>query len=126
MIRRPPESTLTDTLMPYTTLIRSKVAEGIGYPVLVKAAAGGGGRCMKVVPDAGSLETLIAQARSEAKSAFGDDTVYLEKYLGNPRHIEFQVFGDGNGHAVHMGRSEERRVGKECVRTCRSRWSPYH
>src|SRR3546814_7275064 len=58
---------------------------------------------LKVVPDAASLETLIAQARSEAKSAFGDDTVYLEKYLGNPRHIEFQVFGDGNGHAVHMG-----------------------
>src|SRR3546814_7510373 len=69
----------------------------------LKAAAGGGGRGMKVVPDAASLETLIAQARSEAKSAFGDDTVYLEKYLGNPRHIEFQVFGDGNGHAVHMG-----------------------
>src|SRR3546814_3232389 len=80
-----------------------KVADEIGYPVLVKAAAGGGGRGMKVVPDAASLETLIAQARSEAKSAFGDDTVYLEKYLGNPRHIEFQVFGDGNGHAVHMG-----------------------
>src|SRR3546814_16991712 len=58
---------------------------------------------MKGVPDAASLETLIAQARSEAKSAFGDDTVYLEKYLGNPRHIEFQVFADGNGHAVHMG-----------------------
>src|SRR3546814_5131879 len=58
---------------------------------------------MKVLPDAASLETLIAQARSEAKSAFSDDTVYLEKYLGNPRHIEFQVFGDGNGHAVHMG-----------------------
>ena len=80
-----------------------KVAEEIGYPVLVKAASGGGGRGMKVVPNADQLETLIAQARSEAKSAFGDDTVYLEKYLGNPRHIEFQVFGDGNGHAVHMG-----------------------
>src|SRR3546814_10712273 len=59
--------------------------------------------CSSDLPDAASLETLIAQARSEAKSAFGDDTVYLEKYLGNPRHIEFQVFGDGNGHAVHMG-----------------------
>ncbi len=81
----------------------ARVADEIGYPVLVKAASGGGGRGMKVVPDGSQLETLIAQARSEAKAAFGDDTVYLEKYLGNPRHIEFQVFGDGNGKAVHMG-----------------------
>ncbi|NTZ42435.1 acetyl-CoA carboxylase biotin carboxylase subunit [Altererythrobacter sp. SALINAS58] len=80
-----------------------EIAAQIGYPVLVKAASGGGGRGMKVVPDESQLESLMSQARNEAKSAFGDDTVYLEKYLGNPRHIEFQIFGDGRGHAVHLG-----------------------
>ncbi|NCP17713.1 MAG: acetyl-CoA carboxylase biotin carboxylase subunit [Erythrobacter sp.] len=80
-----------------------RIAAEIGYPVLVKAASGGGGRGMKVVPEESQLETLMSQAKSEAKSAFGDDTVYLEKYLGNPRHIEFQVFGDGNGNAIHLG-----------------------
>jgi acetyl-CoA carboxylase, biotin carboxylase subunit len=79
------------------------VAAAIGYPVLIKAASGGGGRGMKVVPDESQLETLMAQAGAEAKAAFGDDTVYMEKYLGNPRHIEFQVFGDGRGNAVHLG-----------------------
>ena len=80
-----------------------KLAAEIGYPVLIKAASGGGGRGMKVVPDESQLETLMAQAGSEAKAAFGDATVYMEKYLGNPRHIEFQVFGDGNGQAIHLG-----------------------
>ena len=80
-----------------------RIAAEIGYPVLVKAASGGGGRGMKVVPAEDQLETLMSQAKSEAKSAFGDDTVYLEKYLGNPRHIEFQVFGDGKGGAIHLG-----------------------
>ncbi|MEZ5709450.1 MAG: acetyl-CoA carboxylase biotin carboxylase subunit [Blastomonas sp.] len=81
----------------------AKVADKIGYPVLIKAASGGGGRGMKVVDSPDKLETMIAQARSEAKAAFGDATVYMEKYLGNPRHIEFQVFGDGNGSAIHLG-----------------------
>ncbi|PZT87386.1 MAG: acetyl-CoA carboxylase biotin carboxylase subunit [Citromicrobium sp.] len=80
-----------------------EVANAIGYPVLVKAASGGGGRGMKVVPDEESLESLMSQAKSEAKAAFGDDTVYIEKYLGNPRHIEFQIFGDGRGKAIHLG-----------------------
>ena len=80
-----------------------RMAEEIGYPVLIKAASGGGGRGMKVVPDADSLESLMGQASSEAAAAFGDPTVYMEKYLGNPRHIEFQVFGDGNGNAIHLG-----------------------
>ena len=80
-----------------------KLAEEIGYPVLIKAASGGGGRGMKVVPEEGQLESLMSQAASEARSAFGDDTVYMEKYLGNPRHIEFQVFGDGRGGAIHLG-----------------------
>jgi acetyl-CoA carboxylase biotin carboxylase subunit len=80
-----------------------EMAAQIGYPVLIKAASGGGGRGMKVVPEEDQLESLMSQAASEARSAFGDDTVYMEKYLGNPRHIEFQVFGDGNGHAIHLG-----------------------
>ena len=78
-------------------------AREIGYPVLIKAASGGGGRGMKVVPDEDQFESLMSQAKSEAKAAFGDDTVYMEKYLGNPRHIEFQIFGDGNGNAIHLG-----------------------
>ncbi|MEA3033996.1 MAG: acetyl-CoA carboxylase, biotin carboxylase subunit, partial [Sphingomonadales bacterium] len=80
-----------------------EVANAAGYPVIVKAASGGGGRGMKVVRSEDELEAQISQARSEAKNAFGDDTVYIEKYLGDPRHIEFQVFGDGEGKAVHLG-----------------------
>jgi acetyl-CoA carboxylase biotin carboxylase subunit len=79
------------------------LAERIGYPVLIKAASGGGGRGMKVVQSADELESQMGQARSEAKAAFGDATVYMEKYLGNPRHIEFQIFGDGKGEAIHLG-----------------------
>ena len=79
------------------------VAAETGYPLIVKAASGGGGRGMKVVRSADELEAQMMQARTEAKNAFGDDTVYIEKYLGDPRHIEFQVFGDGNGKAVHLG-----------------------
>jgi acetyl-CoA carboxylase biotin carboxylase subunit len=78
-------------------------AEKIGYPVLVKAAAGGGGRGMKVANDKQELAQAIVGARTEAKAAFGDDTVYLEKYLQKPRHIEIQVFGDGKGEAIHLG-----------------------
>jgi len=80
-----------------------RMAEEIGYPVLIKAASGGGGRGMKVVPDPSGLESLMGQASSEAAAAFGDPTVYMEKYLGNPRHIEFQIFGDGKGNAIHLG-----------------------
>jgi acetyl-CoA carboxylase, biotin carboxylase subunit len=79
------------------------IARDIGYPVIIKAASGGGGRGMKVVNSEEELETQMMQAGTEAKAAFGDATVYLEKYLGNPRHIEFQIFGDGNGNAVHLG-----------------------
>jgi len=80
-----------------------KIAIGIGFPVLVKAAAGGGGRGMKVARTADDLSTALATARSEAKAAFGDDAVYLEKYLEKPRHIEIQVLGDGKGNAIHLG-----------------------
>ena len=78
-------------------------AEKIGYPVLVKAASGGGGRGMKVANDSHELAQAIVSARTEAKAAFGDDTVYLEKYLQKPRHIEIQVLGDGQGRAIHLG-----------------------
>ncbi len=80
-----------------------KLASEVGYPVLIKAASGGGGRGMKVVEADKQLESLMSQAAAEARSAFGDDTVYLEKYLADPRHIEFQVFGDGEGNAIHLG-----------------------
>ena len=80
-----------------------RIAAEIGYPVIIKAASGGGGRGMKVCESEVQLETLMKQAGTEAKSAFGDDTVYMEKYLGDPRHIEFQIFGDGNGNAIHLG-----------------------
>ncbi|MGV6876124.1 acetyl-CoA carboxylase biotin carboxylase subunit [Pseudochelatococcus sp. B33] len=80
-----------------------RIAADIGFPVLVKAAAGGGGRGMKVARDAASLSDALATARMEAKAAFGDDSVYLEKYLEKPRHIEIQVIGDGRGGAVHLG-----------------------
>ncbi len=79
------------------------IAAEIGYPVIIKAASGGGGRGMKVCTQEDQLETLMKQAGSEAKAAFGDATVYIEKYLGNPRHIEFQIFGDGRGEAIHLG-----------------------
>jgi acetyl-CoA carboxylase biotin carboxylase subunit len=79
------------------------VAEEAGYPVIVKATAGGGGRGMKLARSRDELETAFRTARTEAKAAFGNDEVYIEKYLGNPRHIEIQVFGDGKGNAVHLG-----------------------
>ncbi|MFN6980189.1 MAG: ATP-grasp domain-containing protein, partial [Gemmobacter sp.] len=79
------------------------VAGAIGYPVIVKATAGGGGRGMKVAASADELDIAFRTARSEAKAAFGNDEVYIEKYLQRPRHIEIQVFGDGRGRAVHLG-----------------------
>jgi acetyl-CoA carboxylase, biotin carboxylase subunit len=80
-----------------------RIGAEIGYPVLVKAAAGGGGRGMKVAHNAEELPGAISTAKAEAKAAFGDDAVYLEKYLQKPRHIEIQVLGDGQGRAIHLG-----------------------
>jgi acetyl-CoA carboxylase biotin carboxylase subunit len=77
-------------------------ADKIGYPVLVKAAAGGGGKGMRVVENEADLQDAVEGARREAKSAFGDETVYLEKYLRKPRHIEVQVMADGDGNTVHL------------------------
>jgi acetyl-CoA carboxylase, biotin carboxylase subunit len=81
----------------------TKIANEIGYPVLIKASAGGGGRGMKGARAAADLPTALSTARSEAKAAFGDDAVYIEKYLEKPRHIEIQVLGDGKGKAIHLG-----------------------
>src|SRR5262249_29406139 len=80
-----------------------RVAKDMGFPVLVKAAAGGGGRGMKGARTPDDVDIAMRTARAEAKAAFGDDSVYLEKYLERPRHIEVQVFGDGKGNAVHLG-----------------------
>jgi acetyl-CoA carboxylase biotin carboxylase subunit len=79
------------------------LARQIGYPLMLKAAAGGGGRGMRVVAEESELATALMSARAEAKAAFGDDTLYLEKYLARPRHIEIQVLGDGKGRVIHLG-----------------------
>jgi acetyl-CoA carboxylase, biotin carboxylase subunit len=80
-----------------------RIATEMGYPVLIKAAAGGGGRGMKIARSEADIATAFATARAESKAAFGDDAVYIEKFLTKPRHIEVQVFGDGEGQAVHLG-----------------------
>ena len=79
------------------------LGEEMGYPVIIKATAGGGGRGMKVAQTAADMESAFMTARAEGKAAFGNDEVYIEKYLTTPRHIEIQVFGDGKGRAVHLG-----------------------
>jgi acetyl-CoA carboxylase biotin carboxylase subunit len=81
----------------------AEVAAKIGYPVLIKATAGGGGRGMKVAQSEADLSLALATARAEAKSAFGNDQIYMEKYLQKPRHIELQVMADSHGHVVHLG-----------------------
>ncbi len=80
-----------------------RLAREIGYPIIIKAAGGGGGRGMRVVHTEGALVNAISLTKSEAGAAFGNDTVYMEKYLEHPRHIEVQVLSDGQGHAVHLG-----------------------
>lgn len=80
-----------------------KIAKSMGFPVIVKASAGGGGKGMKVVREAGEFAEAFSTARAEAKANFGDDSVYIEKFLETPKHIEIQVFGDMHGNAVHLG-----------------------
>ena len=80
-----------------------KIAKDMGFPVIIKAASGGGGKGMQVVSDPDEFVESFIRARTEAKANFGDDTVYIEKFLGNPRHIEIQVFGDTHGNAIHLG-----------------------
>jgi len=118
-----------------------RLAKEIGFPVIVKAAAGGGGRGMRVVYSEAHLSNAISLAKSEAKNAFSDDTVYMEKFLVNPRHIEIQVLGDGHGGAIHLGErdcsmqrrhqkvleeapapgittNERNQIGQQCVNAC--------
>lgn len=118
------------------------IAREVGYPVLLKAAAGGGGRGMRVVHGEGNLAGAMTLVRAEAEAAFGDGTVYLEKYLSSPRHIEVQVLGDGNGGAIHLGErdcsmqrrhqkvveeapapgineTQRRGIGELCVKACK-------
>ena len=80
----------------------ARAAERVGYPVMVKASAGGGGMGMRIVEDADSLEDAVTGAKRQAKAAFGDDRMLIEKYLGRPRHVEIQVFADSHGNAVHL------------------------
>lgn len=80
-----------------------KIAKRIGYPIIIKAAAGGGGRGMRVVHTEAALINSIHVTQGEAKAAFGDGTVYMEKFLQNPRHVEVQILSDGQGHAIHLG-----------------------
>src|SRR5690242_6856712 len=81
----------------------AKIAREIGYPVIIKAAGGGGGRGMRVVHTEAHLSNAVAMTKSEAKAAFGNDQVYMEKFLENPRHVEIQVLADGQGNAIHLG-----------------------
>lgn len=84
----------------------AELAEEIGYPVMVKASAGGGGKGMRIAMSADTLEEAFATARMEAKAAFGDDSMYMEKFVEEPRHIEFQIIGDSHGNIVHLGERE--------------------
>jgi acetyl-CoA carboxylase biotin carboxylase subunit len=118
-----------------------RLARDLGYPVIIKAAGGGGGRGMRVVHTEATLMNAIMVTRSEAMAAFGNETVYMEKFLGHPRHVEFQVLADKNGRAIHLGErdcsmqrrhqkvieeapapgiTEEQRnaIGQRCVRAC--------
>jgi len=120
-----------------------KIAADIGYPVIIKASGGGGGRGMRIVRNESELISLIAMTRTEAEAAFGNPDVYMEKFLENPRHIEIQVLGDGEGNAIHLGErdcsvqrrhqkvieeapapgiteEERQRVGLRCVKACKS------
>ncbi len=83
-----------------------KIAKEIGYPVLIKASAGGGGKGMRIVNSEDEIENSLRTAQSEAKSSFGDDSVFIEKYIASPRHIEFQILADEHGNVVHLGERE--------------------
>jgi pyruvate carboxylase len=94
---------IQDSKEPLTSYeVAKKEAERIGFPVMVKAAAGGGGRGMRVVQSEGELEKAFGEARNEARTAFGDDSVFLEKYIQNPKHIEVQIMGDQHGNIIHL------------------------
>jgi acetyl-CoA carboxylase biotin carboxylase subunit len=118
-----------------------KMARGIGYPIIIKASAGGGGRGMRVVHAEAALTAAITVTKAEARAAFGNDTVYMEKFLERPRHVEFQIIADSHGNAVHLGErdcsmqrrhqkvieeapapgiteEQRNRIGERCVKAC--------
>ena len=119
-----------------------KLAQKIGYPIMIKASGGGGGRGMRVVHNEAALLNAISMTRKEAKAAFGNDVIYMEKFLDNPRHIEFQVLADEHGNAIHLGErdcsvqrrhqkvieeapavgitdKQRKRIGEKCVKACK-------
>ncbi len=119
----------------------ARIARDIGYPVIIKASGGGGGRGMRVVHTEAHLGNAVSMTKSEAKAAFGNDQVYMEKFLENPRHVEIQVLADGQGHAIHLGErdcsmqrrhqkvveeapapgisaAQREQIGKVCVEAC--------
>jgi propionyl-CoA carboxylase alpha chain len=83
-----------------------RIAGQIGYPIMLKASAGGGGKGIRVVPNDGELEEALRMTTSEARSSFGDDRVFIQKFIAQPRHIEIQVLGDRHGHVIHLGERE--------------------
>ena len=120
----------------------ARTARRIGYPVIIKASGGGGGRGMRVVNSEAALRNAVSLTRTESAAAFGDDTIYMEKFLEHPRHIEFQILGDGRGNVIHLGERDcsmqrrhqkvleeapapgidvklRRRIGERCVDACR-------
>jgi acetyl-CoA carboxylase biotin carboxylase subunit len=119
----------------------ARTARGIGYPVIIKASGGGGGRGMRVVNGEAALRTAVQLTRAEAKAAFGDETVYMEKFLENPRHVEIQILADQHGNVIHLGERDcsmqrrhqkvleeapapgidpslRRKIGERCVDAC--------
>ncbi|MDC1475322.1 acetyl-CoA carboxylase biotin carboxylase subunit [Gammaproteobacteria bacterium] len=90
-------------ILPKDEIALKKIASDVGYPIMIKASAGGGGRGMRVVREEAELVSSINLTQQEAKNAFGNDTLYLEKFIQNPRHIEIQIVADGKGHAIHLG-----------------------
>ena len=121
----------------------ARAARRIGYPVIIKASGGGGGRGMRVVNSEAALRNAVSLTRTESAAAFGDDTIYMEKFLEHPRHIEFQILGDGRGNVIHLGERDcsmqrrhqkvleeapapgidgklRRRIGERCVDACRN------
>src|SRR6202008_2811439 len=84
----------------------TKIADEIGYPVMIKASAGGGGKGMRIAHSRGEGAEGVARAKSEAKSSFGDDRVFIEKFIVDPRHVEIQVLGDKHGHVIYLGERE--------------------
>jgi acetyl-CoA carboxylase biotin carboxylase subunit len=90
-------------ILPKDEIALKKIASDVGYPIMIKASAGGGGRGMRVVQEEAELVSSINLTQQEAKNAFGNDTLYLEKFIQNPRHIEIQIVADGKGHAIHLG-----------------------